>query len=107
MRRPLGHIDYETLESTGFGWSSDKEVARKPYRDKYEVLDLKDEHSGSPYESPDIAQLAGIYLVEPPGQVVGYADVVGVRGQILERDMDGEERGCKEQSQEQRVRHDV
>ena len=32
-----------------------------------------------------------VYLVEPPGQIVGYADVVGVQGQVLERDMDGEE----------------
>jgi len=39
MRRPLGHIDHETLESTGFGWSGDKEVAETPDHDKYEVLD--------------------------------------------------------------------
>ena len=91
MRRPLGHIDHETFKSTGFRWSSDKKMARKPDHDKYEVLGRKDEHSGSPYESPDVTQLAWLYLVEPPGQIVGYADVVGVQGQILECYMDGEE----------------
>ena len=39
MRRPLGHINHKTLESTGFGWSSDKEVAKKPGHDKYDGFD--------------------------------------------------------------------
>lgn len=59
----------------------------------------------APDKAPNVAQLVGVKLAEPSGEVVGDSDVVCIEHEVSEGDMDGEEGGGEEEPQEQGMGH--
>jgi hypothetical protein len=60
----------------------------------------------SPYETPDVPKLVNCEFPESAGEVVRDADVVGIKHEIVQGDMDGKVRRREEQAEEKSMGHD-
>lgn len=78
MRRTLGDLDYKALERSGFGWTSDEQMADKKIGGAGQ-----DAPKYSPYETPHVAQLLSVEFSQSPGEVVSDTNVVGILHEIL------------------------
>lgn len=62
VRGALGDLDYKALERSGLGWASNEQMA---------------------YEAPHVAQVMSVEFSQPPSEVVGDSNVVGILHKIL------------------------
>jgi hypothetical protein len=60
----------------------------------------------SPYETPDVPKLVNGEFPESAGEVVRDADVVGIKHEIVQGDMDGKVGRREEQTEEKSMGHD-